>query len=70
MQVVDVTRATRRLMGAADGRAVRSLLTDRAPALRRAVGDALGAVTKKSPVARGVELSEDQVRRVVAFGVI
>lgn len=59
--LLDVSLELRRLMGRADGRAARTLLSGRAPALRRAWGEMQAAVSKKSPVARGVELSEDQV---------
>ena len=60
-EVFDVTAATRALMGRADARAVRALLSQRLPPLRRAWGESVAVVTKKSPVARGVELSEEQL---------
>jgi hypothetical protein len=58
---LDVTGEARALMGLADGRVARGLLSERTPALRRAWEEMHAAVSKKSPVARGVELSEEQV---------
>ncbi|KIY91642.1 hypothetical protein MNEG_16322 [Monoraphidium neglectum] len=64
-EVLDVSYELRALMGRADARAARALLSERAPALRRAWGEVQGLIGRTSPVARGVELSEEQ-RRVAS----